>query len=129
MIRSILAAVAGLVAWFVVAQLGDLLIRVALPGYAAAEPAMAFTLPMMISRLVLGALCSLVGGYVCSAVARGARDAAYGLAAVLLAGFLYVHYGLWPRFPVWYHAVFLLSLVPLVLLGAAGHRRARAAAP
>jgi hypothetical protein len=123
MIRSILAAIAGLVAWIVVGQLGDMLIRVLLPRYAAAEPAMAFTLPMMISRLILGALSSVAAGYLCSVLARGRREAVFGLAAVLLAGFVYMHIGLWPRFPVWYHAFFLLTLVPFVLLGARAARR------
>jgi hypothetical protein len=40
------------------------------------------------------------------------------LAALLLLLFLPVHYGLWDRFPLWYHVLFLASLVPLTLLGA-----------
>ena len=129
MIRSVLAALAGFLAWLVVAQLGDMLLRVALPGYAAAEPAFAFTLPMMISRLVLGAACSLAAGFVCSAVARGRRGAVYGLAAVLLAMFLFLHITqYWAKFPVWYHLLFLVTLAPLVLGGAVLQRRTRARA-
>jgi len=44
-----------------------------------------------------------------------------------LAAFLPVHYSLWNRFPIWYHLVFLISIIPLVLLGALmGVGRARA---
>jgi hypothetical protein len=32
--------------------------------------------------------------------------------------FVPVHVGLWATFPVWYHLLFLGSLVPLVLAGA-----------
>jgi hypothetical protein len=39
-------------------------------------------------------------------------------ALLLLALFVPFHLGLWARFPVWYHIVFLGSLVPLVVLGA-----------
>jgi hypothetical protein len=39
------------------------------------------------------------------------------LGAVLLAAFIPVHIQLWAKFPVWYHLVFLGTLVPLVALG------------
>jgi hypothetical protein len=39
------------------------------------------------------------------------------VALLLLALFVPVHVGLWAKFPLWYHVVFLGSLIPLVLLG------------
>ncbi len=126
MIRSILAVLAGFVTWFVVATLGNFLIRALLPGYAAAEPGMTFTLAMMVSRLGLAVVSSLVAGYVCSLLARGTLGAAYACAALLLLCFLPVHYNLWHKLPVWYHLFFLATLAPLVLLGAAVQRRGRA---
>ena len=54
MIRSIVAVLGGLMTWFVVATLINFLIRAMVVGYAAAEPTMAFTLPMMIARLGAG---------------------------------------------------------------------------
>ena len=36
---------------------------------------------------------------------------------MLLAGFIPQHITLWEKFPVWYHLTFLLSLIPLTLLG------------
>ena len=72
MIRSILAVLAGFVTWFVVATLGNFLIRALLPGLCGrrARP-WTFTLAMMVSRLGLAVVSSLVAGYVCSLVARG----------------------------------------------------------
>jgi len=127
MMRSISAALAGFVTWFMVATLCDFLVRTLLPGYTAAEPTMAFTLAMMVARLGLAVVSSLVAGYVCSAVARGHPSAVYGCAALLLLFFLPMHYHLWHKFPVWYHAFFLITLAPLVLLGAAAQRRGRMA--
>jgi hypothetical protein len=128
-IRSILAVLAGFVTWFAVATLGNFLIRALLPGYVAVEHSMAFTLPMMVARLGLGVVSSLVAGFACSAVARGNMGAVYGCAAVLLLCFLPVHYNLWHVLPVWYHLFFLLTLAPLILLGAAMQRRWQAAPP
>src|SRR5215470_14895644 len=57
--RSILALIAGLVLWVVVASLLNRGLRVAFAGYAAAEPAMSFTPGMKLARLLVGALASL----------------------------------------------------------------------
>jgi hypothetical protein len=123
MIRSILAVLTGFVTWLVVATLGNFLIRALLPGYGAAEPTMSFTLAMMVARLGLGVVSSLGAGFACSAVARGNVAAVYGFAAVLVLCFLPVHYNLWQKFPLWYHLFFLVTLAPLVLLGALVQRR------
>jgi integral membrane sensor domain MASE1 len=42
---------------------------------------------------------------------------------VLLALFVPVHDQLWPRFPAWYHVVFLASLVVFTPLGALRRQR------
>jgi hypothetical protein len=38
--------------------------------------------------------------------------------ALVLAVFLPEHVKLWHVFPVWYHLTFLVTLVPLIVLGA-----------
>jgi hypothetical protein len=43
---------------------------------------------------------------------------ALALVGLLLLLFLPTHYLLWQRFPVWYHLVFLGSLIVIPLLGA-----------
>lgn len=116
--RSILAFIAGLAAWVLVASLLNRGLRLALRGYAAAEPEMTFTHGMMAARLVLGALASLAAGAATRAVAPSSRRPAWVLGAVLLAAFIPIHVRLWANFPVWYHLVFLGTLVPLVALGA-----------
>lgn len=44
--RQVIAFVSALIAWVLVASLLNRLLRIGLPGYAAAEPAMGFTLSM-----------------------------------------------------------------------------------
>jgi hypothetical protein len=36
---------------------------------------------------------------------------------LLLAAFIPLHIRVWPLFPVWYHLAFLVTIVPLVLIG------------
>lgn len=122
MLRSIAGIIAGLLSWIVIATLGNLILRAVVPGYTEVEAAMSFTLAMMIGRLLLGAVSSFVAGFMTAWIAR-TRTAARVLAGILLVVFLPIHYSLWDRFPVWYHAAFLLSLAVLPILGAMCHSR------
>ncbi|MGE5616338.1 MAG: hypothetical protein ACM3X5_05425 [Bacillota bacterium] len=117
-LRIVLAIAAGFVVWWVVATVGNWAIRALLPGYAEVEKAMTFSLAMLVARLVLGAVSSLAAGATATTIARRARVASLVLAFLLLALFIPVHASLWPRFPAWYHIVFLVSLPLLVLAGA-----------
>jgi hypothetical protein len=118
MIRSIFAVIVAIVTWFIVATIGNWILRAALPGYSAVEVSMNFTLTMMICRLLLGLVSSLCAGFVCAAIARN-RAAAKVAAAIMVLLFLPVHYMLWAKFPIWYHLFFLISLAPMLLIGAA----------
>ena len=116
--RQVIALVIALITWVLVASLLNRLLRIGLAGYAQAEPSMAFTLPMQWARLALGAIASVSAGYVLARTAVHVRGPALVLGGFLVAMFLPVHYMLWNSFPIWYHLVFLLTMVPLVLLGA-----------
>jgi hypothetical protein len=118
MIRGLAGIVSGLITWFLAATVGNRLLRVSWPGYAEAERPLKFTLGMMVARLILGALCSVCAGFAVAWVTRSNRMAAKVLGIVLIAMFIPVHYGLWDKFPIWYHLTFLVSLLPLALVGA-----------
>jgi len=118
MLRSILAVVVAVITWLVVATIGNWILRPSLPGYAAAEVAMTFTLTMMICRLVLGLISSACAGFAGAAVAAGRSLAPKIAAVIMVLLFLPVHYMLWDKFPIWYHLFFLITLAPTMLVGA-----------
>jgi hypothetical protein len=118
MLRKAGAVIWGLFAWVVVSSIGDRLLRFGWAAYAAAEPVMTFTLGMMGARLLLGAVSTLVAGFVTGYICDKHRGTVLVTGAFLLLLFLPVHYALWSKFPVWYHLVFLGSLVPLTWAGA-----------
>jgi len=118
MLRVILGIVAGFVAWFVLASIGNVVFRMSWPGYAQVEPSMTFALAMLVGRLLLSALSSLCGGFVSAWLAPANVNAAKILGVVLTVIFIPIHYGLWDKFPIWYHLLFLASLFPITLLGA-----------
>ena len=126
MVRTVLAVIAGIVAWAAIAILLDYAIGAAIPGYHDAERTFAFTLPMQIARLALGAAASLGAGYTAALVAGGRRAPALIIGLIALALFFPMHIQLWTKFPAWYHAIFLGTLLPLTLLGAGLVRRPRA---
>jgi hypothetical protein len=115
--RPILAFVAALVTWVLVASLLNRGLRFALDGYAAAESQMTFTPVMMVARLAIGAIASLAAGAVIGGVLPSGGITSWVFAVILLAAFIPEHVKLWHLFPVWYHLTFLVTLVPLVILG------------
>src|SRR5262249_30734360 len=115
---AVLAVIAGLVVWMLVATVANLAVRRLLPGYAAAEPTMQFTAAMMAARLLTGALASLAGGAAVALVSPRSLAAAWVAGLIALVVFVPEHLRLWHVFPVWYHLTFLSSLVPLYLFGA-----------
>jgi hypothetical protein len=78
---------------------------------------MTFTLPMLITRLSIGAVATLSAGLVTALIARRSIPSALTTGAVLLLGFVPQHIHSWAKFPAWYHLTFLLSLLPLTYLG------------
>jgi|SRR5215831_4468366 len=119
MVRNILGVIAGLAAWMVVATLVNLALRMLWAEYAAVEKALTFTLPMLFARLVIGFVASLVAGWIAARITGRSRVALWVVVGILLAVFLPTHVYLWDRFPAWYHAVFIASLVVVPWWGAA----------
>jgi hypothetical protein len=118
-IRSTIAVIVGLLAWGVCAIALNLLLRLALPGYTAAEPQMQFTTGMMLARLALpGGIPSIAAGFTGARIAPGNGRVIAVLIGILLLVFVPAHYNLWAKFPLWYHATFLGSLILLTWIGA-----------
>jgi hypothetical protein len=116
--RSILTCIAALVTWIVIVSVINRILRVAIPGYTAAEQTLQFTLAMKVARLLMAAVASLGAGVVARWVSRSNRWVPLIVGGIVLAMFLPVHVAIWSKLPVWYHLTFLLTIVPLVVLGA-----------
>ena len=122
MIRLAGGVIAGLVIWIAGVTVLNIGLRHGLAGYAAVEKTMAFTLPMLIARLAISAASSVASGYGAALLGRSPR-AATAAGFILLLLFLPVHYILFDKFPLWYHAIFLVSLPALSIAGGALSRK------
>ena len=117
--RTIGAIIAGIVTWIVVATVLNLALRAWWPHYHEAETAFNFPIAMKLARLVLGAASCVSAGFVAAWIGKGRMRAVILTGIVLLALFIPNHYLIWDKFPVWYHLTFLVSLLPLTVLGGA----------
>jgi hypothetical protein len=63
MLRKIGGVIGGVVAWFLIANVGNDVLRMTWSGYSDAELTKTFTLGMLIARLLIGAISSLSAGF------------------------------------------------------------------
>jgi hypothetical protein len=123
MLRLIGGVIAGVIGWTVLVTALNLVLRLSWADYAAVEKALTFTIPMMVARLAMSAVCSLAAGFAAASVDKRAPLIS-GTISLLL--FIPVHYAMWNKFPLWYHLTFL-SLLPLLSLAGGKLLRSRAA--
>jgi hypothetical protein len=137
-LRPFASLLVGCATAVAIALLGFSILRAVWPEYAAAEPHKAYTLGMLIARLSLAALLTAGAACATTLVARDDGRTAWYLGILFLLLSLPVHlHSVWNDYPAWYHAVYLLSLVPIAgysgrLFGAAlryAPRREPAATP
>jgi hypothetical protein len=110
--------VIGSIVWWLIGGTGLWLLRETWPAYASLEPELDFTLIMKLSRLTVAVACGIVAGIVIKLVVGRPSFAPWVVGAVMLVIFVPVHVAEWDTFPVWYHLSFLLTLAPLIALGA-----------
>lgn len=111
MLRGVGAVVVGFIIWSLVWLGGNSLLAAVLPGAADANPA------FLVAAIVLSIPASLAAGYAAMAISKSGRTV-WVLAVVLLVVGIAVELGTWNLLPLWYHAVFLVLIVPMVLYGA-----------
>ena len=107
-VRLILAVVAALVTWTVVATVINFGLRAVIPGYRSEEVAISFSLGSELARLGLGLVATAAAAIAAMVVNRGVMAAAIVAGCLLLALFVPVHIRIWSNFPVWYHLFFWL---------------------
>ena len=116
--RLVGGVVAGILAWWIIGAAGFASLRALWPTYAAGEPTFDFTLAMQLARLAVAVACG-TGGGIATALVVGRRSwAPWIVGAIQLLIFVPIHISLWSSFPIWYHLFFLLTLAPLIALGA-----------
>jgi hypothetical protein len=116
--RRVLAAVlAGSVISWVVLTGAFGVLRTLWPEYASAEPDKAYTLSMLLVRLLVFSTMIMLTSGIPTVIARDIRLSWLAAGLILARSIpphLYPGY-VWDDYPVWYHLVYLSSIVPLAL--------------
>ena len=116
--RQIAGVVAGLFVWMLIGATGFWLLRELWPAYASVEPDFDFTLAMLFSRLFVGVACGIGAGIAIRLLVGKRSRVPWVVGAIFLIVWVPFHISIWERFPAWYHLFFLLTLAPLIALGA-----------
>jgi hypothetical protein len=116
-LRLIAAFVAGCLTAVAIALAITGIARIIWPAYAAAEPRKTYSFAMLVSRLLVGAICTAVAACVASIIVRDNGKVACWLGMLFLIVSLPDHlYRVWPEYPVWYHVLYLSYLVPIAAI-------------
>jgi hypothetical protein len=134
MVRIVLGVIVGFVVWSVLWLGSDqILIMLSKPWYGkhqfAFEDAMLNQAPftpdntILLMHLVRAVIISLMSGFLAAFVAGENRKAPLALGILLFLFGAGVEAYAWNYLPIWYHAVFLLFLIPTTVAG--GRLRSR----
>jgi hypothetical protein len=117
-LRTIAALGMGCATALAIAAVLFSLLRAIWPAYVAAEPDRAYSLGMLFARLSIAAVIMIGAGCAATLVARDDGRTAWWLGALFLLLSLPSHlYTVWDEYPAWYHAVYLLALIPVTGYG------------
>ncbi len=115
--RSILAVLAGFLAWSILWVVSNIVIAGAFPE-AFAEDGSTQSVGLLALLLFDSAAFSILSGWLTGVVAK-VKQVAHGIAlgVALLAVGIAVQAGYWDVLPIWYHLIFLALLLPMATLG------------
>ncbi len=128
MLRIILGVIAGFIAWSILWVGSDQLFHLfSPPWYGAQKDAMALAVAnaetfrtdasISVIDLVRSGIASIMAGFIAAVVAGENRRSPLILGIILLIVGVAVQVHLWNVFPIWFHVIFWLMLIPLTILG------------
>ncbi len=115
--RIIGGVVVGFIVWSIIWMGSHEILALVSDRYAAAVIEGQFTTGDLIIALFRSALASVVAGWAAVMIAGEFSKTAVALGVLLLVVGILVQISSWSMFPVWYHLVFLVSLIPVTIAG------------
>lgn len=127
MVRIILAVVVGFIVWSILWVGSDQVLRGASKEYGAHQYALEMAIDngtpfaadnsIMLIGIARSIIFSLMAGFLAAFIANENRKTTLILGVLILLIGLLVQGMLWNYYPVWYHAVFLILLIPMIVIG------------
>ena len=129
MIRIILGIIVGFIVWSIIWVGSDFMLQSFSPTWwGAQKEAMQLAVvngdayrtdtTITIVDLFRSVIASIMAGFMTAVVAGENRRSPLILGMILLAVGIFVQWHLWNVYPVWFHPIFLILLIPATVLGA-----------
>jgi len=129
--RIIVGVIVGFIAWSILWVGGDEALKMLAPSWYGAHqpdvedainkitrdnPIVAST-SVLVFNLVRSMITSLLSGYLAVVVANESKRTTMILGVLLLLVGIGVQVTAWNLFPIWYHLIFLIMLIPMTIAG------------
>jgi hypothetical protein len=117
MLRSIVAIIAGSIAWMLTALGMDAVLMALAPAWFGANGRVE-SVALLLFMMTYSLSFSVLGGYVTALIARRKEmQHAFALGVLQFAMGLVATIKLFDTAPLWYHVLFLTLLIPAILIG------------
>ena len=128
MLKIVLGVIAGFVAWSIIWVGSDQVLVMASSGWYGAHQDAAYLAlvngepfnadnTIMLIRLAVSIIATLMSGFLAAFIAGENKLAPLILGILLLLVGIAVQASAWNVMPVWFHAIFLVLLLPLSVMG------------
>jgi uncharacterized membrane protein YeaQ/YmgE (transglycosylase-associated protein family) len=112
----IFGILAGLIAYAMIGSFGLFMLHISWADYAVASKDKSYTSTMMIFRLSVGILAAIIAGISATKIANDEGKSAWYVGIILFCVGSYNHFltSVWTDYPVWYHLVFVIPIIPII---------------
>ncbi|MEP7076940.1 MAG: hypothetical protein ABI878_14125 [Acidobacteriota bacterium] len=128
MIRIILGVIVGFIAWTIMWLGSDYVFTASFPWYASEQTRLMLAMlnnkgsfdantNILLLNIARSVVASFLVGYLSAVIAGENRKSTLALGVLLLGVGIFFEVTTWHYFPVWYHIVFLLLLIPVTIAG------------
>ena len=123
LIRISFNIIIGLCIFLILEKLANSIARLTWPAYVIASNDRSYTLLMLLLRLATGSLITVLTTWILTKHGKDIKNVPLNFGLALFLCSLILHVYIWSSYPVWYHIVWLSSIIPCSLLGGrlAGH--------
>lgn len=113
---NVWGTLAGLIAYCLIGKLGLTLLQICWSDYALHSISKSYTLSMLLARQSVGIIASLAAGAAAAKMSKGNEATIRIVGLIVFLGGSYVHFltKTWTEFPLWYHLMYVLLIMPVV---------------
>ena len=115
--RIILGVIVGFIVWTIIWFLVDPVVRLIAPNMMPNPDLTNIQTGFLVILIIASIICSLAAGFLAVLVSKEQSKTTLYLGILLLLVGIFFQTMAWSLFPLWYHLIFLILLIPVTILG------------